>query len=417
MAFFSYNSKTIQISIFTMSRTNKQFKISSLIVKKIFDQLSDEEQAELTQWVNSGNKHIYNNIFSSKNFESYKNDINEIDVNKAWEEYKTKNYRLETLKKRIIPILMRYAAAVTIFVLVAGTLYYVIQNDYFKENTTEVAKSVITPGEKKAELILSNGQKIILDDQQGKTISEEEGSTIVNDSLSLNYQNINSTAQTAGLFNELHVKRGWEYQLVLEDGTKVWINSMSVLKYPICFSEDTRVVELSGEAYFEVAHNPDKPFIVNTPSYAIEVLGTSFNVCDFDEDEISYTTLASGKVNIAGKFLTSDENKTFELSPNEQFFYNKTQMKTGVKTVDALIYSSWKDGYFEFEDEPLEIILNRLTRWYEADVFFDNDQLRHELYSGKLPRFENLEVILEMMEKVSDVKFKMQIFTIPSHDK
>ena len=395
-----------------MKKVLKQIEIARLVVKYILNNLTEEEEKEYEHW-RKGDEDLYSKVFSLKNYDKYKKEINKINITEEWEKFEKRLNKKNSAKVvNIFPKIIRYAASILIPILIAGSVFFFGYKSLFKEKEQQIiAETIIEPGIKKAELILSNGNQVILDETTRDSIVEADGTTIFSDSLQLKY-GIDTGKQLAVLYNELHVKRGWEWQLTLDDGTKVWVNSMSKLKYPVQFSGNTREVELEGEAYFEVAHNPEKPFIVKTPTYNIEVLGTSFNISHYENDEFSHTTLVEGKIKINSSILIGDKELSLKLEPDQQFYLDKTKMDTNILKVNASVYSEWKDGYFVFEDETLDNIFRKLARWYEIEYFFKDNKLRNEIYSGKLPRFKDFKTILDMIEEVSDIRFDVDKNTI-----
>lgn len=395
-----------------MKKVQKQIETARLVVKYLLNNLTEQEEKEYEHW-RKEDEDLYSKVFSLKNYNKYKKEIDKINITKEWKKFEKRLNEKNTAKVvNIFPKIIRYAASILIPILIAGSVFFFGYKGLFKERGQQViAETTIEPGIKKAELILSNGNQVILDETTRDSIVEADGTTIFSDSLQLKY-GIDTEKQLAVLYNELHVKRGWEWQLTLDDGTKVWVNSMSKLKYPVQFSGNTREVELEGEAYFEVAHNPDKPFMVKTPSYDIEVLGTSFNISHYENDEFSHTTLVEGKIKINSSILIGDKELSLELEPDQQFYLDKTKMDTNLLKVNASVYSEWKDGYFVFEDETLDNIFRKMARWYEIEYFFKDNKLRNEIYSGKLPRFKDFKTILDMIEEVSDIRFDVDKNTI-----
>ena len=395
-----------------MKKVLKQIETARLVVKYLLNNLTEQEEREFEHW-RKGNEDSYSKVFSLKNYDKYKKEIDKINITEEWEKFEKRLNKKNSAKvANIFPKIIRYAASILIPLLIAGSVFFFGYKGLFKEKEQQIiAETIIEPGIKKAELILSNGNQVILDETTRDSIIEADGTTIFSDSLQLKY-GIDTGKQLVALYNELHVKRGWEWQLTLDDGTKVWVNSMSKLKYPVQFSGNTREVELEGEAYFEVAHNPEKPFIVKTPTYDIEVLGTSFNVSHYENDEFSHTTLVEGKIKINSSILIGDKELSLELEPDQQFYLDKIKMDTNILKVNASVYSEWKDGYFVFEDETLDNIFRKLARWYEIEYFFKDNKLRNEIYSGKLPRFKDFKTILDMIEEVSDIRFDVDKNTI-----
>jgi len=207
------------------------------------------------------------------------------------------------------------------------------------------------------------------------------------------------------VYNQILIGRGEEYHLVLSDGTRVWLNSETKLKYPTQFASNIREVELEGEAYFEVTKNPKAPFIVKTGQMDVKVLGTSFNISAYEDEETVQATLVEGKVKVTPHY---GESSNIILSPNDQAVFTKSNNEITVREVDASMYSSWKEGVFAFDEEPLDEIMRKLARWYDIKVFFQDSEARKSQFSGKLPRFEDCKVLFEMMEKTTTVQFTIK---------
>jgi ferric-dicitrate binding protein FerR (iron transport regulator) len=254
--------------------------------------------------------------------------------------------------------------------------------------------------------VLSNGEKIALDEMDLSMKEANNQVIIENKNRSLNYTSVNEkTDKSSTVFNELLIGKGEEYQLVLSDGTRVWLNSETRLKFPVQFSNNRREVFLEGEAYFEVTKNPDAPFIVKTGHMDVEVLGTSFNVSAYKGEASIQTTLVEGKVRVSSEFGQSFEQV---LKPNEQAVFNKSNNEFKIIEVNAALYSSWREGIFVFDEENLDDILRKLSRWYDINVFFQSEEVRAYQFSGKLPRFKNCNELLDMIEKTTDVQFTMK---------
>ena len=187
----------------------------------------------------------------------------------------------------------------------------------------------------------------------------------------------------------------------MEDGTKVWINSASRLRYPVVFSGNIREVYLEGEAYFEVQREGDRPFIVHSGEQKVTVLGTSFGISCYASEANDYTTLVSGKVKVdfeRGK-------QSFVLEPGMQVAYNKESGMVRERRVDVAEFVAWKEGKYVFKQKRLEDILSTLSRWYDFEVFYQNSEMKEVLFSGELRRFDDFNYLLQLIERTSDVKF------------
>lgn len=375
-----------------------EIDISLLLSKCVNGELQEHEKEKVTEWLqeDAGHSKLLKEIEDQTNLESRKKMIGRIDLGKEWGRFQN---RILLLRKKRQAIL-KYAAVALLPVLIIS--YALIRNFLQGDSVPE-----ITPGIRKAQLILSNGERIDLSAQSQQIHTREQGVRVESNNQSLIYipEVAHTDKKTTLEYNQLLTGLGEEYQLVLSDGTKVWLNAETKLKYPVQFASGVHEVELDGEAYFEVVKNPDIPFVVKTPQMDIKVMGTSFNVTAYQEDETVKTTLVEGKVMV----FTGDKRSYAKiLKPNDQAIYDKSSKQLTVREVDAAMYGSWTRGYFAFEEESLEEIMNTLSRWYKIEVVFKDKEAGEGRFSGKLPRFENCVVLLEMIEKTTNVNCKVE---------
>lgn len=381
-----------------MKQQNIDIKI---IRKKALSDLSAEEKEVYDKWMQTSTKH---KVYSEKAEYYFKNqktvDDKEFDTEKAWSKILP---RLVRKRQFSIPQWVGAVASVVIIAIASYATYLLIKTDTAQPTIVQNSTN-IQPGTKTAELQLSNGQVVRLGTDE-LVLQESDGTTINTASDEVSYAD-NQLTETEVLYNTIRVDKGEEFTITLADGTKVWVNSMSELKFPVQFKGNIRKVELLyGEVCFDVAHNAQQPFIVKTPVHDIQVLGTTFNVSCYNNDGTVLTTLAEGKVkidNVVGQL------EAVEISPNQQYIYNKEGLTASVKEVNAQAYLAWTKGRFQFEDENLESIFKKLERWYDVDVYFTNPSSRSEYFNGHLPRFENIDVILNMIEEVSEVRIELK---------
>ncbi|PTS94987.1 anti-sigma factor [Pedobacter sp. HMWF019] len=264
------------------------------------------------------------------------------------------------------------------------------------------------PGGNRAFLILSNGKSIQLTDtksgkiadQNGMVVSKTaKGQLVYDHSTNNSYRNEGSKLT----YNTVSTPRGGEYQLILSDGTKVWLNAASSITYPVSFYGEERSVVVNGEAYFEVAHNQRKPFKVLTGNQEITVLGTHFNVKGYSDDAGITTTLVSGSVKIRN--LTSSQSDL--LHPGEQATVFKDKGAISIAAVNSDVAVSWKNGYFLFDGQGIESIMKMLSRWYDLDVD-THLYKRHDKFGGTFSRSSNLLEILKNLEQIGQVHFKIE---------
>lgn len=384
------------------------FNIADLIVRKINGTISPAEEKELEEWVNDSpaNKSLFNRVTSRSN------QLNKLEVyslfrkDKVWSSIEDEIFPSKTIRLTTRRILS-YAAAIFIPVLLVGGLAY----NYIKINkelTIASIDTVIKPGSQKAILVLSDGGTMELDKEHALTDIEEGDVNIKNENNSLIYSDGSKPNKRKELiYNELRTPRGGGYNLSLSDGTEVWLNAGSSLRFPVSFSDSTRRVYLDGEGYFDVTHT-GQPFIVSTGDMDVRVLGTSFNVSAYSDESEIVTTLVEGKVRIdyTGKNESRMESKV--LTPNKQALLNRYLAEIKIVEVNIDYYTSWMQGKLEFSNESLDIVLKRLARWYDFEYEFENKQARDYHFSARINNTESISTILGMLEMTTDVKFELK---------
>ncbi|UKT65953.1 FecR family protein [Pedobacter mucosus] len=263
----------------------------------------------------------------------------------------------------------------------------------------------LIPGGNKAILTLANGKKIILDGKNNGIIASQTGITISktsNGQLIYQLSKVADQSVDQDAYNTIEVPKGGQYQVTMADGTKVWLNAMSSLKYPLNFKANERKIELDGEGYFEVAKNPKAPFRVQTRNQVVEVLGTHFNINAYRNEKAIRTTLLEGSV----KVQSSGNGKTVLLSPGEQA--SLTDNLLGVKEIDVELAVAWKNGNFMFNKDNLENIMRQLARWYDVEIIYANEKVKNNLLSGTTSRFENASQVFDILELTGLVHFKVE---------
>lgn len=306
-------------------------------------------------------------------------------------------------KKNILTIASIAAAALLLFILhLNGWLNFNSKTGPSKELVTTLN---IVPGSAKAKLVLDNGETLDLENLSNDTTLTLNGYKIhKNKSGELAYTLTENSPGKEKRYNTIITPKGGEYHLNLPDGTSIWVNSSSTIKYPLQFDQTKREVELVGEAYFEVAKRKNKeqhvPFYVYTGSQTLEVLGTSFNINSYKDD--IQTTLVEGKVK-----LTYPDKKEHYLSPNQQSTFNKNSKLLAIKDIDPLYFTAWKNGTFAFDNASLEDVMNDLSRWYEIQVDYKTD-VSNLKFSGTISKYEQIEKVLKLIEMTGSIHFKIQ---------
>lgn len=301
-------------------------------------------------------------------------------------------------------LLLRWSVAASVAVLVGGAIGLMVNNRQAEE-TSRMAERTETgvPG-MKAELILATGEKIVLN-QQDTIIGGTKETGIRNDSsvgLSYAVAKVLDEGTNAGtVSNKMRIPVGGFYRLALADGTKVWLNSVTELQYPVTFTGGQRKVYLSGEAYFEVAHDAQRPFIVHAGGVDVKVYGTEFNVNTY-RDGVVQTVLVKGKV---GLYVTATGEEQM-LKPDQMAEYTRGQ-SVRVREVDPYAYVAWKEGGFVFEDETIEEIMVRLCRWYDVKVVYVSEKLKQKRFTGVLDRYDTIDKALRLMEGPATLRFEV----------
>ncbi|MGF1922800.1 MAG: FecR family protein [Bacteroidia bacterium] len=304
---------------------------------------------------------------------------------------------------------IRYAAAAVIISILGFSILYFSQKGGVKEEQKQVATTRtidVLPGMDRAILTLADGSKVVLDDtKDGKIIQTANLSITKTKSGQLIYQATGiATNPDRMAYHTIETPKGGQYQIYLPDGTKVWLNAASSLKYPERFHTKERKVTLTGEAYFEVAKDKSHPFIVHTEGNGklaqdVEVLGTHFNVNAYMDDQSTKTTLVEGSVKVSS--LASKKSNL--LTPGQQSVLSDHSFL--VKSIDTGDDTAWKDGLFRFNNANLKNILYQLERWYDIKIDYRN--IPHKRYNGMVPRKAKLSEVLHMLELTGNIDFKI----------
>lgn len=267
-------------------------------------------------------------------------------------------------------------------------------------------KPIIKPGGDKAVLTLSDGSKIILEDAKKGLLANQAGVSIQKTadgellySFAKNLNSVSEALPEEVIYNKIETPYGGKYQINLPDGSKVWLNSASTLRFPALFSGNTREVELNGEAYFDVAKNPNKPFKVITKDQIVEVLGTQFNINSYSDEETFKTTLIEGSVKIIYK------DRVVLLSPGQQFQPNMKSSK--VIEADTEEVTAWKNGYFLFKDEDIRSIMRKISRWYNVEVNYSGN-IPDVGFGGNISRSKDINEVLNVLQLTNAVHFKVE---------
>jgi len=370
-----------------------------IIWKKINQSLSEEEEMLLSQWLEENVSHRRYFDDAMRYYLEGSNFGEGIsDTKKAWKKLKING--LKKNRNNVRWIISLTAAAVTIFMMIT----YLAPSRKL-ENGLVQAKKVeqIKPGSNHATLVLDDGSTVDLASSKKFQLTEG-GSDIKIEGAKLQYIE-KSILSDEIKYNTLNVPRGGEFFLQLSDGTKVWLNSETKLRYPVQFIGKERKVELTGEAFFEVTRNEKVPFLVESGEQTVKVLGTEFNISSYKENSMVYTTLVKGSVDV---YIKDKPENRQRLLPNEQSYTNRAERQIFKRKVSTYQYVAWKDGRFVFEDQNLGEIMNTLSKWYNVEVVFAREDLKNIRFTGNLPRYSDFDEVLKMIGKTNEVKFMIE---------
>ena len=367
--------------------------IARLFAKKLADGLDEEETRRLEQWLAESPRH-------AAEWERLRQEVApggrsvELQregarlVERRWREFRQ---RVMGGRQRLWIQAIRYAAIVLVPLAAAAYLWTMFHP---AEPATE-AEMPIIPGTFRAQLTLDDGRTVALDSAAFRSIRQLPEATVEVADRVLTYTRSDHAAPAEVKYNTLEIPRGGEYALQLADGSRVWLNAETRLRYPVAFAGMERRVELTGEAYFEVSKDATRPFIVRANGVDVRVLGTSFNVAAYGAEVV--TTLVEGRVAVEA----GSERVTLE--PDRQAVWDGKQME--VRQVDASNYGLWRKGIFYFEDRRLEEILDALARWYGVEVFYVNPETKGMRFTVEIKRYENIDAILRRIAQTERVHF------------
>ncbi|MES2829237.1 MAG: FecR domain-containing protein [Bacteroidota bacterium] len=298
---------------------------------------------------------------------------------------------------------LKLSGVAAVFLIIA--VYWIARPDdagSLKNPVNAQVNADSKPASSKAILTLASGEEVILENsstakpvQQGNvTIRQAAGGKLV-------YDPSESGTETTAMINKISTPRGGQYQLVLSDGTKVWLNAASSISFPVAFLGNKREVSVTGEAYFEVAHNKSRPFVVSAEDQEITVLGTHFNVSAYNDDDFTSTALISGLINVKSK-----KSGIAKVVHPGQAALSSLEDPLSVEKVNTDDVLSWKNGYFQFDNQSIYSIMKIMTRWYDVDVEYRGGA-SNERFGGTFSRGKNLSESLSNLEKLGKVHFKI----------
>lgn len=380
--------------------------VEALLEKYLSGSISEEERVLLSQMLEEDRHQAQLETIIDKELleHSFEAEENLVLLDQIQNNIQ-QSIRKEGKKAKVVPLNWRSMAVAAVFILLVGAgVFWLLQS---QKKEQEIAIQVkpnvqkdVAPGSTKAILKLADGTEIILDSANEGTLAQQGGVKIIklnNGQLSYNSQN---GKPGEVLYNTVTTPKGGQYQLVLADGTKVWLNAGSSLHFPAAFAGKERVVEIMGEGYFEVAKNAAMPFHVRVNEMDIQVLGTHFNVNAYADEGLTRTTLLEGSVKV------SKGAQARLLKPGQQAAVNQDEQILVQNDVNLDEVIAWKNGLFQFQSADLETILRQASRWYDIEVEY-RDKIT-ERFSGQISRDVNISQLLKILEFTGKVHFEIE---------
>ncbi len=385
--------------------------IQDLIHKYEQGQLSETEKKELDHWYHSFNDQetVVSDIPHGNESDLSERIMARLNQSMMAEKARENESIAPEKRKWTVPV-----AAALILILLSGVFYYfILSNNKGTSEPLVIQKTVpandVAPGGTKAMLTLDDGSVIVLDTASNGMLGQQGDAAVtkLNNGL-VAYQaqsNHSSIGEEKVFYNTITTPRGGEYQITLSDGTKVWLNAASSIRFPTAFRGVDRQVQITGEVYFEVARNEAKPFRVSAGKSFIEVMGTHFNVNAYEDEMQVRTSLLEGAVKVY-QTDASDHQQMKILKPGQQARMNKNGKISIVNDIDTEEVIAWKNGLFVFKSEDLRSIMRQIARWYDVDVQYKG--IGDLEFTGQITRNNNVSKVLEMLELTGEVKFKVQ---------
>lgn len=375
---------------------HRAYEIAALILAYLQDRMTPETQEKLNAWLDESPEH--RSLFMQlTNDEMQMREVQKMNVYhlpEAWSGIQ-KNLRHRRLRR-----LKRVGSIAAMLTLFLGSFFFLTHQKNSEVQVAEGPTTSIIPGRSMARLTVSNGESYLLDSVVADPLPY---ATLLNGN-EIVFGTTDSMPREVK-YSKLEIPRGGEYKITLSDGTRIYLNSETELKFPENFTGcPERMVYLTGEAYFEVAKDETKPFIVKCGTYDVKVLGTSFNISNYSDNVYSHTTLKEGKVEIIR------EGRETVLQPGQQVKWEDGKLE--VREVNVENYTTWMNENFRFESENIDEIMKRIARWYVVDVFYANSAVRDYHFTGYLPRYADIRDVLELLSLTTNIHFEIKEKTI-----
>lgn len=365
-----------------------------------------EEKKLLDEWLDiPNNRKEYEHLSKLRDRFEIETRINIADENIAWSKFQ-KNITVDIKNHNRFRKVLAYVAGIMIPLLLISGMIYI--SEYKDKGQIAKKEDIVKYEREQTTLTLATGEVLVLNKDKEIELKERRGDSFVDsDKSMLSYDKINKKSlPLEESFERIYVPRGGDFILTLSDGTKVWLNSDTELRFPVKFKGNERKVFLKGEAYFEVTHDNKKPFIVASERQYVRVYGTSFNVKDYSEEDFVYTTLVEGSV----KVYEGDSAFSRFIKPGEQLINGKG--KHTVRNVDVERYISWKDGELNFIQERFENIMMEIARCYDIEIFYLNPAVKDYLFTAWFDKDRGIDYVVKKLKETQSIDVRKKNRTL-----
>lgn len=380
-----------------------QDNIIEWIIAYCSGNISAKEKNMLEDWVESSPRH-------AEEFKEIARSYHKIAITARWKEIDMPKQKIwqtiNRLRKKRNDTIKKAIAFAAIIALLLGGGYAMFYATLTNHTTPEIDYGTLQaqPGKTMAVLELASGEQVQLRAGEEKQLHTTEGILLVQDPAGkIEYKKQADQLSATTSYNTIKVPEGGEYHIILGDGTQVWLNSASELRFPVLFSATKREIFLKGEACFNVSANPENPFIVTTDDATVTVLGTSFNVTAYPEDRQMEVALLTGKVNFSPR-----NAQEYTLTPGHTITLEKSSKQVTIEKKDVESIAAWRSGIFYFENMPLDELFVKLKRWYQTPFTFHDKTIGKMCFTGAITKYRNLEYILNMISKTQELRFKRE---------
>lgn len=387
-----------------MSAVEKSIRLALLIHKDLRQELNSDERIELDRLRKEDPEQdmLFRTLTDGKVLEQGVSEIEQVDVERGWERFQEAMADATPAQpRRVSRAYWGWAAAVICVIALSGVLWQQFSGDAASSIRTnaEVSTDIyITPGTDRAYLTLGDGTEILLDSTGDGMLARQGSSAVVKKGRGISYQGNGMSGET--VFNTIRTPRGGQYRLELSDGSTVWLNAASSLRFPASFTENRRNVQLNGEAYFEVKADATRPFTVEIGDLRVAVTGTRFNVNAYPDENGILTTLAEGAVKVESKGVS------VALKAGQEIMTGSDGRLQGFRTADLKTALAWKEGLFVFNGSDVPAIMRQIGRWYDVDVVYSGT-VRRETFTGMVSRKSDISRVLRIME-AGGVRFRIE---------